>query len=291
MWLILITIAMSVNVNVINVTEGKTPLSRQWVYLFGFTEKGELKIKDSILTNTRGTATFKLDSGYIYIFQTDYREVPYISEAINLIKDTVVKSVDIEVYEPTVKDDSLVISNGHLVLTSGNGGLFVTEMFSVENTAQRTFTGGFYFVLPPGSGKTFSPAEQGFENEWSVSGDTVFFTGPILPGKRIIAFQYQLKSSGDIKISHRLPIKADYFRVLVLKGLDFKNANLGRVKDMTIGNDVYAVYEGENIDNITFTVKGPGGQSFSWIPFALGILLVLVVALFFLRKRATPEDE
>jgi len=288
MTLLLLLMAMSVQVNVYNKSVNKSPLSSQKVYLFGFTEEGKLSFQDSTFTDKRGRVTFDLKRGLIYIFQTDYKEIPYLSQAVDLTKDTVVKRVDLPVYETTRSQDSLSMVAGHLVLTRGNGTVYVTEMLALDNLAERTFIGGFYFVLPPGSGKTFSPAEPNAESDWSISGDTVFFVGPLYPGRRIVAFQYQLGGEGKIPIFHDLPIKAEVFRVLSSKGIKLTNSSLKYNKDMKIGKDIYNVYEGTNVASVSFTI---GGTQFSWSLFIVALILVLFIAVFIFRKRIIPHNE
>jgi hypothetical protein len=193
------------------------------------------------VTNDKGKAVFNLKKGLIYIFQTNYNEIPYISEAVNLTKDTVVREVNIDTYETTVSSDSISMSAGHVVLTQQDGTIYMTEMLAFENPLNLTYTGGFFFVLPAGSGKTFSPAEPSYQNDWSLSGDTVFYIGPIYPGRRILAFQYQLMGNGSVRVVHNLPLKADVFRILAMKGLSIRNPSLKFSKDMKIGKDTYAV--------------------------------------------------
>lgn len=291
MILLLLLVSMSVNVNVFNKSLGKGPLPLQTVYLYGFTKEGNLSMQDSALTDKKGDVTFNLKKGYVYIFQTNYKEIPYLTEAIDLSKDTTVEKVDLPVYETTVTEDSLSMGAGHIVLTQSDASIFITEMLALDNFALRTFIGGLYFILPPGSGQTFSPAEPNAQTYWSISGDTVFYVGPLYPGRKIIAFQYQLAGKGKITVTHTLPVKAKVFRILSSKEIKLISSSLEYGRDMQIDKNTYKLYEGSNVESVSFTVEKPGATRFSWPLFTVALLLALFVAIFIFRKKIIPPKE
>lgn len=173
---------------------------------------------------TDGAGRFRVDGlatgrDTIYFPIVEYQGVPYYPEQPIVLDGSAPASVQITVYEATPTPDSLSFERANLLISNVTPtALSIMEMGAVVNGGDRTYaanpelTGSartLRFTLPPGAIQIAPQA--GLPSDTLESTPEGFATtDPIRPGRREIAFSYQLPydaSSLDLTRTFTLPVR------------------------------------------------------------------------------------
>ncbi|MFN8637832.1 MAG: hypothetical protein U0893_28605, partial [Chloroflexota bacterium] len=158
------------------------------------------------------------DTLYFPIVQ--YAGVAYFPDRPIVLTDASPAPVDITVFEATPRPDAVSFERlNMLVMGVSPSALTIMEMGTAVNAGDRTFaadaqvTGSgrtLRFVLPPGA-MDVTPQAGLVEDSLEATPDGFAATDPVRPGRREIAFSYQLpytSSTLDLSRSFTLPVGA-----------------------------------------------------------------------------------
>src|SRR5215212_11121508 len=174
---------------------------------------------------TDGSGAFRLDGlatgpDLLYFPIVEYGGVPYYPDQPVVLSSAEPAPVDLTVFEATPTPDTVSFERlNMLVMDVSPAALSIMEMGSVVNGGDRTFaadaqiTGSartLRFALPPGA---IDVAPQAGLNPDALEStpDGFASTDPVLPGRREIAFSYELPYSAstlDLSRSFAFPVGA-----------------------------------------------------------------------------------
>jgi len=146
-----------------------------------------------------------LASGQAFVLVAFYRDVPYPSGTLEVGQQS---AVLLEVFDPTERDDRLVITGHHHFLSIDAGGVEVAQLIQMDNRSDSSFVGHgtghdrhvTQFVLPA----ELVELENHNSSLHQSSPGRYFDTQPLVPGVTQIAFSFRLPadSFGDHYVHH-----------------------------------------------------------------------------------------
>ncbi|RMF56748.1 MAG: hypothetical protein D6748_12760 [Calditrichaeota bacterium] len=241
----------------------------------------------------------------IYVPVVYYQGVKYEGTAVQFETQQQESTSKIVIYEPTQSDSSLDIAYHHMLLKAGEGSLEIQEIYVVENRGDRTFVGSpgnsgkklrtLFFPIPENASQI--ALQKGLMSCCIETVENGFYdTMEMLPGRKEIAFSYQLKAPDKtltlskeaplftrvfdvIPISNQLSIVGDGFQKTALEGTQFLR---------------YTKVDIAPSEEISFVVEGlPGApvQLRYWFLFAGIIFTGSAIAFLYFRRRklGTPN--
>lgn len=168
-------------------------------------------------TDADGRYTFEgleTSDGLVYAISITYSGVLYSSGMVR-ISETPEQVADIPVYETTPDQSSITLASRGVLLNAvdkDTGAATITDVFSFENTSNRTIVAGddgrtLRFSIPSNAAEV--GPRPGFDfGTPSLEGSTVFATSPLRPGvANPASFNYTIPYSGS---SFEMTLVADY---------------------------------------------------------------------------------
>ena len=175
-----------------------------------------------------GTYSFKnlpIVGGEGFIATANYKNIPFLSDLVQLTQDQQRATADISVYEPTSDPKSIsVVARGMVIsgVEQGSPLLDVFEIVSIDNTTDHAYIGTNNVVLQVAlpDGATQIIPQPGFNfGDASVQNGQLITTGAIPPGNQDAMFAYLVPYSGTsatLKVGSAMPTAS--FSVLVQQG-------------------------------------------------------------------------
>jgi hypothetical protein len=281
----------TLKVNIINKTDPSIIPPRNYVKLLGLNSAGNVIFRDSVLAK-RGIALFKVkDTTLFYAALFKYKGILYYGR--NEMPG--IKPITIEIYESIDKSPKIRGLAYHAIMMSAkNDTLGVTEIERVSLDTNCAYNGKpVLFLHVPfmvkGSFKPFIPGDTAY---WKLVHDTVYYTGPLYPGKQMIAFSYMMPFQDGFKFDRVLPVTTELVELYLAPELKVKNTNLKFEGIKKIARQQFNYFSGQNVKEVmaTLTTKTPGpGRRLTWILF--GVVVVLVVVLIYLRVSKERVEE
>jgi mono/diheme cytochrome c family protein len=195
------------------------------------------------------------DHSTLYVVEGRYQDVTYLSDEPGLfVPDSSETSVDLKVYEPTNRLETIDISQLHYLISFSPGELNVVQVFILGNGDNRTYIGQegqtFAFELPE------TAQDVTFQNDPSglrfLETDTGYAdTDPIKPGDEgaTIVASYNLPFDDDT-LTIAVPIPADVVSLNVLmqdQGATLSGPQIQFVETRQAQGDTFSIYNGGNM--------------------------------------------
>jgi hypothetical protein len=184
------------------------------------------------VTGPDGSYTFKgqdMNQKGVYYSLVKYKGVDYTSIPHRFKEDEFAPVVlDLNVFEPTEKDDDISVKMHHVLIDKDGDLLGVKELLEVENRGNKVYVGWreaepgkketMRISLPDGASDVkFLQSTTG----WRVVQvkDGFLYTLPIMPGVSQLQFSYTIDTKGeDFKFLKTLNIKTDKFWIIYPDG-------------------------------------------------------------------------
>jgi hypothetical protein len=278
---------------VANGTTGVLPDQPLTVTLNGYLN-GDATVTQNAKTAADGSFTFTgLDTGsdYTYVLQTTYNDVTFTGDSLTFASGETSISATLNIYETTGDASVLTISIAHLVIYTTGNNLTVTEVYYLDNSSDRAFSGMLSFGLPQDA----TPSDMGSSLAWTTVGGTAALvdSAPVPPGQVQVNFTYSLPPADTYTLSRHVPLSMSQMNVLVEGGTftvtspeltkgDPLNMSGTSFDDYTSG----ALQAGDPLE-ITLT-KGSAAASNRlgvWLA-VIGVIVVIGAGIFFLRSRS-----
>lgn len=337
--LILIVIALLAAVPVMAQTAVTGPITGQIVNgTEGAETPGNLEImlhvldaefnnQDMIHGKTDGDGRFVFDDisfepGFLYSVMASYQDATYYSIPMGLPEGETGLDLEVPVFEATTEKTDAVQMNGmHLFFESGQGGLQVSEVYSLSNLGDRTVAGAtslddgtpatIRFSLPPDAA---SVTFQGSQSRYFLTDDGFADTAPLLPGggKGQVVVSYSLPYIDALTLNRPLPFPAEQVTILLPTslGLSLTGDNLVEEERRDMGNglvvDIFTVENAATGDSVNLSLSGelalsdgdpmavkaepPSSQGLAIGGIVLG-LAVIGVGLWWYRRPLDEEEE
>jgi hypothetical protein len=193
--------------------------------------KKSTEIKRTV-TGPDGSYTFKgqdMNQKGVYYSLVKYKGVDYTSIPHRFKEDEFAPVVlDLNVFEPTEKDDDISVKMHHVLIDKDGDLLGVKELLEVENRGNKVYVG--WREAEPGKKETMriSLPEGASDVKFlqSTTGwrvvqvkDGFLYTLPIMPGVSQLQFSYTIDTKGeDFKFLKTLNIKTDKFWIIYPDG-------------------------------------------------------------------------
>lgn len=273
--------------------------------------------EQKVTTDSAGKFEFKglsIDPSNTYFVKTGFQDAEYSSGKINFKADSPSQTVELAVYDSTISDENMQISNGHMVVFVDQGELQVMEVWKFINMGVKTYIGTrgktaratLKFTLPQGA-SSVSPGE-GFAPETADNG--IVDTSAIPPGVTTVSFSYIIPYQGsDITISRKTDYAVASFGLLVQdSGVKVKSVALTPKDPLDMGGTKYLYFTAQNLSRGTDldasfagvsrpSVAVSGSSSpWPWLAAGAAVLgLIVTVAYPRLRKKQalahSPYDD
>ncbi len=292
---LLLAISIISRVLIINVTNGtdpNKPVDNITVSVVGFDDKNNIKFSKAF-TPKKGRIVIKnADGTLFYQAEANYQNVRYLTEVGKFEGDTLV--LELPVFEVTDDDKDIALTNYHMVIFPNDRGpgYYVVEALNISNTGSKTFDAQYYiyFFLPPGT-DSITYIQPRNEEKWVVVGDTVFYNDVAYPGDQTIAFNY-ITTQPEITLYREFPKKLSSGQIFTAPGVKVKSKLFKKEGEQTINGQTYIVYHlVEPTDKFSVEVKkgSAGGRSNVQLPIAIGVAVLVLVAIIFVRIRSVKS--
>jgi hypothetical protein len=300
---------------VVNKTEGGGSIAGLEVVLQTFAHQSP---GETLKTTTDQDGSFRFEklvtaSNYSYQAAVKYRDVTYSSDLIFFEKDETGKTSEISVFETTENTDSLLIERAHIIVgvDSETKTLPVMEILILRNQGSHVIRAGepgkATLLLPMPAGAQNAQLAQELAAAAMETPDGFAYTGPILPGVNELLYSYELPyTSGRYDLSRSFPYPTQQISVLIPdKGIQVESPQLVAQPPRNIGGQSYLHLQGGELPSgspIAIRLDGlpvPSPISavtdaLSWLwaqPAIIGLALVAIMALVFLRRRRSSSQE
>jgi hypothetical protein len=270
----------------------------------------------SQVVTTDGAGRFHVEGldvapNLIYLPLVEYAGVPYFPERPIVLDGSGPAQVTVQVYDTTPTPDSLAFDRANmLILGDSPTALSVMEMGAVVNAGDRTYaadprvTGSdrtLRFILPAGATQV-SP-QAGFASDALQSTPDGFATtDPVRPGRREIAFSYQLPYETptiDLTRTFTLPV-GTFTLYLPDQGIDVIGPGLALQGTADLGGKTYRQYAVQNVGpgsevrfrltNLPAPLLGRPRDLGLAVAGAGGLILAVVLAVALRRRSAVPDS-
>ena len=282
---------------VLNKTSG-VPVAGANVSLKAFMGDNETGAEETE-TSSDGTFRFgKLAWDRSYSLSLAFDGAEYSTDKMVFAPGEDVKTLDLPVYEPTMDDPGITVSEEHTIFEISEDGLNVGDIVIFNNPGDRIFVGS----ADLGDGRKESlkfdlPAEalnvtfmHGIDPESVVTTETGFSdTESVMPGEKRVIFAYSMpKSSTDsVTIEKKIIYPTDSLLLLIPETKDGVEVSGGGLtadpEPINMENVNYTKWQAKDLkpgDRITVKFKAPGGIAAYLTDYvkwaALGLVLLLV---------------
>lgn len=282
---------------VLNKTSG-VPVAGADVSLKAFMGDNETGAEE---TETSSDGTFKFEKlawDRSYSLSLAFDGAEYSTDKMVFAPGEDVKTLDLPVYEPTMDDPGITVSEEHTIFEISEDGLNVGDIVIFNNPGDRIFVGS----ADLGDGRKESlkfdlPAEalnvtfmHGIDPESVVTTETGFSdTESVMPGEKRVIFAYSMpKSSTDsVTIEKKIIYPTDSLLLLIPETKDGVEVSGGGLtadpEPINMENVNYTKWQAKDLkpgDRITVKFKAPGGIAAYLTDYvkwaALGLVLLLV---------------
>lgn len=282
---------------VLNKTSG-VPVAGVNVSLKAFMGDNETGAEEAE-TSSDGTFKFeKLAWDRSYSLSLTFDGAEYSTDKMVFAPGEDVKTLDLPVYEPTMDDPGITVSEEHTIFEISEDGLNVGDIVIFNNPGDRIFVGS----ADLGDGRKESlrfdlPAEalnvtfmHGIDPESVVTTETGFSdTESVMPGEKRVIFAYSMpKSSTDsVTVEKKIIYPTESLLLLIPEtkdGVDVSGGGLtADPEPINMENVNYTKWQAKDLkpgDRITVKFKAPGGIAAYLTDYvkwaALGLVLLLV---------------
>jgi hypothetical protein len=300
----------SITVKVVNGTAGGGSTDGLDVTLTTY-QDGTPSAEQGNVTDAQGNFQFSglsTNASDSYDVKVTYKGVLYTSSLIQLTATNATQTVNLSVYETTTSDAAVQVSSGHMIIVPMAPGLLnIMEIWSFNNTGDRTYIGAAANVTQPTAQFTLPSGATNFNGNTGVSlNDTtgiVTDTLPIIPGASSVAFTYDWAYQGN---NAAITLKTDYptptFSVLAPQiGIAAKSTTLTQGTPQDFQGTTYLYLTGRNLKSgqnvdialtispaaFSTTTSGSSNGLLSSIPWVW--VLVAVLALGIVALIAYPR--
>lgn len=240
--------------------------------------------------------------GQSYVVSTQFQEVSYYSQPVQLTPADSGASTQVTVFEVSKDSAPLRVKAQHVILDPRQGFLEAMVMAALENPGQKTIW------LGPDEGVTLS-LPQGFRHLSNVSGvgqggakpveGGLLITEPILPGVRQITFSFRLGfNKSELLWRQRVDFATDKLQLFIPEGKStVEGGQLKKVGPFRIKDQAFSRYEAAGLSPggiLDLKVSGlvPGQRNVTKpasIIFGALIFAGLIYALF--KKGWAKQEE
>lgn len=209
--------------------------------------------------------------GFLYAVMANYQDVTYASTPANVPDGETTLDLEVPVFETTVETGAVQMDGMHIFFDAGQGGLQVSEVYSLSNLGDRTVAGAaslddgtpatIRFSLPPDAANvTF----QGSQSRFFLTEDGFADTAPLLPGERTgqVIVSYSLPYAGSLVLNRSVPFLGGRINVLLptALGLSLTGDNLVEEGSRDMANglvvDIFTVERATTGDTINLNLSG-----------------------------------
>lgn len=208
----------TVSGRIINNTPGGTVPESVSLMLHAWDESFTEKLMRHAESAPDGSFRFdevRFEPGLTYAVMATYQGVTYFSDPATVTEGEDTLELEVPIYETTTDASLVLVDRMHIIFAPGQGGLTVTELYSLSNLGDRTITGTI--TLEDGGMATLrfplpeDAANVGFNDDYGgrfvqVPGGFAD-TAPLLPGQgsgRVVA-SYVLPYSDGMTFSYTAP--------------------------------------------------------------------------------------
>jgi len=294
---------------VVNGTDDGRAVGKQKVLLYESSSvANDQKPLSEATTDHKGTFRFRLADSLIngsFYPATRFQQVDYHGQSFKLDQKESLLD-DLVVYETTDSDANIAVSMQHVIITPGTDGLKIKDVYFVQNTGKRTFTGGEQVAADKFS--TFSiPVPADAENV-SVSGDLMSCcsvvkdgrlheTMPLKPGYRqeIVTYDQPVRDRSFVMNRHVVYPTAVLDILIPDSAVVVQAAGLVGMGTLNIKGLNYSHYKIEQIaagTNLRISLAGLPGKpmDFKWpVLLVAGIIIMAFIAYGIWRRRQSEK--
>lgn len=245
----------------------------------------------------------------IYFPIVDYRGVPYFPAQPIVLDGATPASVEITVYEATPTPDNIMFERANMILMNVSPtALGIMEMGALVNSGDRTFaadpevTGSartLRFTLPTGAIQ-ISPQAGLPSDTLESTAEGFATTDPVRPGRREIAFSYQLPyDSSSLELTRSFTLPVGTFTLYVPdQGIEVLGPGLMALGTSDLGGQRFRLYAVQNLEpgaSARFRLSGLPAPLFARprelglaVAGLAGVVLLVVLVIAIRRRRAVP---
>ena len=244
----------------------------------------------------------------LYFPIVDYGGAIYYPDQPVMFEDGTSKSIEVTVFEPSRSSEALAFERSNMLIMSVSPtSMTVMEMGAVVNRSDRSFVGDdaghtLRLVLPAGA-TDVAPQAGLPPDTLEALPDGFATTDPIRPGRRELAFSYQLPfDSATLDVPRRPTLPVETFTLYVPDtGINVVSSDLRLQGSADLGGQKYQQFVAQAVPaggEVAFRLTGlpaPFGLKLRELGYlvagvgAVGLVLVLGIALR--RRSARPLAE
>ncbi len=239
-----------------------------------------------------------LSNGFTYSLTAYYRDTPYSSSTLEVGEQ---RQVILEVFDSTVDPTGVDASAHHLFLTVGTELLEVAQLMQVHNSGDATFVGVHEggetnlvteLRLPDGVFNFRTAGQQQNETGTFVHEHGSFFhTDPILPGRTVITFTFQIDLAQFTGTYHHVaPYDTERLDIYLQPASIELGPPFHDLGPVTLHDQNYRRYHVDDLARAqTLTIPLPMSGPIRWILkwVALGLALFASLASLVLSRHTT----
>ena len=242
-----------------------------------------------------------------YAITVNFKGAQYSTDKMVFYPNQDTKIVNLPIYDPTVNEDTLKITEAQMIVQVEEGALSIADLTLYNNTGDKIYVGGN--ELEDGrreSLKISTPKQaQNFNFIHGITSDDVVKTEygfadttSVPPGQKRVVYAYNLHlDSGTTSFEKTIDYPTENFLLLVsksTKNIEVRGLNGGESVD--IHDESFLKWTGEDLKpghSIKVELKSPlaQGDYLKW--GALGFLLLIIIAgvvYSTVLKKSTEQD-
>jgi hypothetical protein len=226
------------NLKVLQATQGGPAISGDSVVIEYYSTEGQLVGRSQGKLSSGGVVKFSdVPAGLVVqpLITVNHGNVAYRSLGEWMDSQRRAQDIEMHVFESTDKEPDWHVRMRHVILTPSPEGVAVTEMISVANPTDRSWTGT---LLPEGRSATIAiPLPAGaaqFQSNTGLaeSGGKAVYLAPMQPGSAEFQYSYFVPAKNDaVQVTLTAPTATDsIFVFLPEDGTTVEGANLKKVE-------------------------------------------------------------
>jgi hypothetical protein len=254
---------------------------------------GDLTDTENVAAAADGTFAFTgLDTGsdYTYQIQVSYNDVTFTGDPLTFSANETTLTTTVNIYETTDDSSGLSISMAHVVIYTTGSDLTVTEVYYLDNSSDRAYSGPLTFSLPQDA----TPSNMAASLTWSTVGGqgAIVDTVPIAPGQRQINFTYSLPQAEGYTLSRNVPLPVQQVNVLVQSGtFTVSSPELIQGDVLNMSGTSFDDYTATSLQagaplDIVLTKGGAAGNRLGVWLGTIGVIVLVLAGIFFFRSRS-----